>query len=445
MDVKTPIALPDFADLLLDAVVMVDVRGRVVYVNAASERIFGYTPDEMIGKSLIEFVLAEDRARTWEEAMHVVAGHARIGFENRYVRKDGRIVHIMWSARWSEEARLRIGVARDVTEKKRAEAVQAAVYAISEAAHSTGDLVALFREVHRVIASLVPVTGFVVAMCEEHDGLIDIPYQLDSYGDSPLVQESTARRLCTDVIRSRQPILLQEKAASRAPGTISRQDDGESWLAAPLILQERVIGALIVKSSLGVPHTEKDKELLQYVSTQVATAIERQRLHAELQRLARHDDLTGLPNRRSFHDRVDAALARARREDKRAAVLYIDLDDFKQVNDSLGHATGDLLLQEIARRMKQCVRKEDTVARLGGDEFVILLEHIEQPEDAMLIAEKIRAATQRPIVLRDRSLQMFPSIGIALYPDHGDRIEQLLKHADEAMYLAKKAKPSVTG
>ncbi len=437
MVVKTPVTLPDFADLLLDAVFMVDVRGHVVYVNAACERILGYAPEEMIGKALIEFVFPDDRARTWEEAMQVIAGLPRIGFENRYVRKDGRIAHIMWSARWSEEARLRIGVARDVTEKKRAEAVQAAVYAISEAAHSAGDLVALFREVHRVIATLIPATGFIVAMCEKAGDRIDIAYQLDSYGDSPLLQESTARQLCVDVIRDRQPVLLQEEMGLLADG-------GESWLAAPLASQESVIGALIVKSSLGVLYTEQDTELLQYVSTQVATAIERQRLHAELQRLARHDDLTGLPNRRSFHDRMEAALARARRESKRAAVLYIDLDDFKQVNDSLGHATGDLLLQELARRMKLCVREEDTVARLGGDEFVVLIEHIEHPDDAAAIAEKIRVATHRAVLLEGRSLQMHPSIGIALYPDHGEHIEQLLRHADDAMYFAKKTKTSLS-
>lgn len=435
MDMKTPGTLPAFADLLLDAVFMVDVHGHIVYVNAACERILGYTPAEMTGKKLIDFVLPEDRVRTWDEAMLVMAGRPRVGFENRYVRKDGSIASIMWSARWSKDDQLRIGVARDVTERKRAEALQAAIYAISEAAHTAADLVGLYREVHRIIAKLVPVTSFAVAMWDAATGRLSFPYQLDIQGDSALVQDPVARRLCADVIHGRQPVLLPDASPdSRA------HDDSASWLGVPLVAQKNVMGALIVKSHLGTFYTEKDKELLQFVSTQVVTAIERRQLHDELLRLAQYDDLTGLPNRRVFYDRLALALAKKRRERGRAAVLYLDMDDFKQINDSLGHAAGDLVLQEVARRLKQCVREEDTVTRLGGDEFAVLLEKIHLPDDAEAIAEKIRIALSQPASIAGKVLRMVPSIGTALYPDHGIQVEELLKHADNAMYSAKKNK-----
>ncbi|HJV83056.1 sensor domain-containing protein [Noviherbaspirillum sp.] len=438
MDMKTPATLPDFADLLLDAVFMVDVRGHIVYVNAACECIFGYTPAEMIGKKLIDFVLPEDRVRTWEEAMLVMTGRPRVGFENRYVRKDGSIASIMWSARWSKDDQLRIGVARDVTDRKRAEALQAATYAISEAAHTAGDLVGLYREVHRIIAKLVPVTSFAVAMWDETTGRLSFPYQLDIQGDSALVQDPVARQLCADVIHGRQPVLAPEASPDALAGDAASQEEGESWLGVPLVTRKNTMGALIVKSHLGTFYTEKDKELLQYVSTQVVTAIERRQLHDELLRLAQYDDLTGLPNRRVFYDRMELALARKRRERGRAAVLYLDLNDFKQINDSLGHAAGDLMLQEVARRLKQCVREEDTVTRLGGDEFAVLLEKIQMPEDAEAIAEKVHTALGQPASIAGKLLRMVPSVGIALYPDHGNRVEELLKHADNAMYAAKK-------
>ena len=120
------------------------------------------------------------------------------------------------------------------------------------------------------------------------------------------------------------------------------------------------------------------------------------------------------------------------------SVLYLDLNNFKQVNDSLGHAAGDELLQEVANRLKQCLRDLDTVARMGGDEFVVLLENIRLPEHASNIAKKIRNAISQPIKIEGRSLCILPSIGIALYPDHGDEAQQLLRHADEAMYFEKK-------
>src|SRR5690606_31960819 len=125
--------LPSFTELLLDAILLVDVHGRIVYISAACQRIFGYTQDEMIGRSLADFIAPEDLPKTLEEAKKVMAGHARIGFENRYVRKDGSLAHLMWSARWSEQDQLRVAVARDVTELKHAQQMQAATYAVSEA------------------------------------------------------------------------------------------------------------------------------------------------------------------------------------------------------------------------------------------------------------------------------------------------------------------------
>src|SRR6202035_1236248 len=125
-----------------------------------------------------------------------------------------------------------------------------------------------------------------------------------------------------------------------------------------------------VKSYLdGVCYSEKDQELLQFVSTQIATTIERQQMQARLQHMAQYDQLTARPNRGFLCDRLKVALSTARREQGRLSLLYLDLDKFKQVNDTLGHDVGDLLLQEVAKRLTQCMRESDTVARVGGDEF----------------------------------------------------------------------------
>src|SRR5690606_19377541 len=133
MKSKAP-PLPNFLDLLLDTVFVVDMQGKLVYVSAACERLLGYTPQELIGRSMLDLIVPEDRERTLREAALVMSGLPRIGFENRYIRKDGSWVHIMWSARVSESDQLRVGVARDVTERRRLEAVQSAIYAISESA-----------------------------------------------------------------------------------------------------------------------------------------------------------------------------------------------------------------------------------------------------------------------------------------------------------------------
>jgi diguanylate cyclase (GGDEF)-like protein len=169
----------------------------------------------------------------------------------------------------------------------------------------------------------------------------------------------------------------------------------------------------------------------------VATAIERGQLKAELLRAAQYDELTSLPNRRLFHDRLNTALARSRRKQSRMALLYIDIDDFKHVNDTLGHAAGDVLLQHIARRLEACVRKADTVARLGGDEFVVILEEVHGPEDARAVADKIRTALWEGTEIDLSVLHTEASIGVAIYPDNGTDAEALLKHADGGMYREK--------
>ncbi|CAM5220657.1 Diguanylate cyclase (GGDEF)-like protein/PAS domain S-box-containing protein OS=Castellaniella defragrans OX=75697 GN=HNR28_003519 PE=4 SV=1 [Castellaniella defragrans] len=212
-------------------------------------------------------------------------------------------------------------------------------------------------------------------------------------------------------------------------------------MGVPLKSHHGTIGVLVLKSyPNGVPYNGQDQELLQFISTQITTAIESQRMQARLQHMAQYDQLTGLPNRGLLDDRLKTALSMARREHERLSVLYLDLDRFKPVNDTLGHSVGDLLLQEVASRLKRCVRASDTVARIGGDEFVVLLQRLSEPRQAAVVAAKIHDAMSRPFTLDGHTLSIAPSIGIAHYPEDGERAQQLLEHADQAMYRAKHEK-----
>ena len=442
MKTSHPAPLSNVMDLLLDAVCVVDTRGRFVFVSAASERIFGYTPEEMIGRPMIDFVFPEDRPRTLRQADDVVAGHPQPHFENRYVRKDGTVVHIMWSARWSEADQVRVAVARDVTERKRADSMQAALYAISEAAHWGEDLVTLFQQIHQILGGLLPAVNFFVALYDEHKDELSFPYHVDEHAPAPAPQKLDSTALCAEIIRTGHVLLLSHDAGG-APAGYARPDMGRgamNWLGVPLNAKKGVVGALVVQSySAEVRYSKEDIELMQYVATQIAPVIERKQMEIWLRHIARHDPLTDLPNRELFHERLQTSLQWAERNQTPLALLYLDLDKFKQVNDTLGHPIGDLLLQEVAHRLKQCVRESDTVGRVGGDEFLVLLHGIPQPEQALLVAEKIRGALARPFDLAGHRVQVFPSIGVALYPDHSDDYKQLIRYADEAMYAAKKS------
>jgi diguanylate cyclase (GGDEF)-like protein/PAS domain S-box-containing protein len=158
---------------------------------------------------------------------------------------------------------------------------------------------------------------------------------------------------------------------------------------------------------------------------------------ARLLRMAQYCPLTDLPNRALFSDRLQLALALAKRNQAKLALLFIDLDEFKPINDTLGHAMGDALLQVAAQRMSACVRNSDTVARLGGDEFVVLLPVVEGPADALAVAEKIRRALNETFELDGNVVQISASMGVAIYPDHGVDELILTKNADLAMYAVK--------
>lgn len=153
--------------------------------------------------------------------------------------------------------------------------------------------------------------------------------------------------------------------------------------------------------------------------------------------LVNHDPLTDLPSLRLAKDRLSLALGMARRNKTMAAVMFIDLDGFKTVNDTLGHDAGDDVLKQVSQRLLSCVREIDTVAHVGGDEFLLIATGLQAPEHAALIAEKILQAVSRPVILNGRQTAVSASIGIALHPDHGGDEDQLIKLADEAMYRVK--------
>jgi two-component system cell cycle response regulator len=213
--------------------------------------------------------------------------------------------------------------------------------------------------------------------------------------------------------------------------------DGQVWSGE--IVNRRKDGSLYDEALTISPVTDSSGKIQHFVAIKQDIS-ERKATEERVQHLAHHDQLTDLPNRVLLRDRLFQALAQARRDRSTLALMFLDLDQFKPVNDTLGHDIGDLLLKEVARRLKSCVpRDSDTVSRLGGDEFVILLAQIEKAVDAVLVAGKLLAALQQPFSIGAHVIKISASIGIAVYPQHGEDVNALLKNADTAMYHAKKA------
>lgn len=195
-----------------------------------------------------------------------------------------------------------------------------------------------------------------------------------------------------------------------------------------------ILGAYASKSSI---FSTDDVAFLQGLANILSAAVERQRSNEQLRYMALHDPLTGLPNRLLLTDRLNVALAYAQRHNQQVALLFLDLDRFKYVNDVFGHGLGDQLLQEVARRLSSCVRAEDTVSRQGGDEFIVALTGIKEEQDAALTAEKLLNVIASPFLLEDTEIILGISIGVACFPHHGKDTHTLMRNADAAMYVAK--------
>lgn len=230
----------------------------------------------------------------------------------------------------------------------------------------------------------------------------------------------------------------REQLADRREETVDRREEVAT-------LREKVLRAREEAARIKAELSARNEALLREANEHLVVATIRAQMMTEaaeqatarMAHMAKHDFLTGLPNRSLLTDRLAQSMALARRHGQKVALMYLDLDHFKHINDSLGHEVGDQLLQSAAHRLQACVRLSDTVCRQGGDEFVVLLTEVQTVWDARLTAEKLLKAMAEPHLIGDHRLHVTPSIGISLYPDHGQDVETVVKNADIAMYHAK--------
>jgi len=417
---------------------------RLVSVNPATADALGRPQAELQGKLISELGLAGPGKGVWiEEYRQALATGQSITFE----RPSG----VPGSEDWWLISLTHIGagptglprfayIVQDVTARKRHERTQEALYRISEAAQSEDSLPELLARVHEIVGTLLPARNFFVALHDKNSNLISFPYHIDECDSPPDTHTFDDGTLSGRVIRLGRSLLF-------TPDTPNEGDHYEEkvvgapslhWLGVPLKTQEGTIGALVVQSYDGnVRYTERDQTLLEFVSGQVASAIERRKLADELFWQAHHDTLTGLPNRQLFRDRLGQALALAQRNGGQLAVIYMDVDRFKQINDTMGHAAGDELLRQTAARLQACIRGSDTLARLGGDEFTVVLTQISNPSDAMRAARMMMEAMRAPFMVGNRELFVTISLGISVFPDDGADGGVLMVNADVAMYRAK--------
>jgi len=445
---------------LRDLLVIVDASMRIAYVSPSVGAVMGYAPKQLIGRTLHEVIHQDEHPvleRLIGERFASRAGgvivhrspHGDGGF--RYLEttvqtleEDGRFVGAAFSAR---------DVSQRIAEQRRLErevAVRGALVALTNELLDDAVGALFYQHALERAVEIVPdaQAGSILLSLGEGAFRFEaaVGYDLETLRQLTLTLSDIGHggEPRTERVQGHAPLGLEAEKLEVLE-RVGRRGAIRVTLSVPITLGGAIHGLL------NLDHFERDdafddddRATAEAIAAQLSVALQRRVLEAELQaeharfeRMATHDALTELPNRRLFVDRLGQALAAAGRKGRRVALLFIDLDGFKQVNDGHGHEMGDALLRQVAARMAVSLRAEDTVARLGGDEFGALLLDVEQVDDAVVVARKLLAAVEGAPAGLGLASELGASIGVALFPDDGRDADALLRAADDAMYRVK--------
>jgi diguanylate cyclase (GGDEF)-like protein/PAS domain S-box-containing protein len=389
----------------------VDNNGVIQLVNDRFCEMVGYSREELVGRNVdfllaypsdVEFVHVKTRAR-----MRGISDQ----YEVRVRRKDNTVIWVEIGAAPVTDGGGKvigsIGVHNDITARRIAEqALRESEARYRLMAENTTDLI-----------SRTTPDGVIIYASEASRRLLGYE-PMEAIGKS--IYDFIDRR---DVEEVRQfSRLLKESGPITFSYRVRKKDGALTWFETT----SRMINDVATGETLEIVSVSRDVS-------------ERKLVEEQIEHQAYHDALTGLPNRRLFRDRLTIALAQARRFQHPLAVMFLDLDRFKYVNDTLGHSVGDELLKAIATRLRSSMREEDSIARMGGDEFTVLVSNLKNVDDGVSVAQKLLDTVAQPVRVEGHDLFITTSIGIALYPNDGDTSEMLLKNADHAMYRAKDA------
>ncbi|MCM3743511.1 PAS domain S-box protein [Sporosarcina luteola] len=404
---KTAEKLMFFYESSAEAMDIIDLDGNVVQVNRAFEEMYGWKAEEIVGRPM-PTIPAKQREQVKRDRARVLNNESIRGLEVECLKKDGTFipVSITLSPLHDEHGNIIAfsGISRDISERKRfEEALIRSEEKYRLIAENMTDLVTIINKDGVIVygsPSLTPVLGFPLEYFEGKSA-IDIVHP----EDLPAIQEQFFS-------------LHQSKGSAEMEFRYRHKTKEWIWLEAK--------GTYFVD--------EKNGEGFILVVSRVIE--EKKMMREKLTQMAFHDELTGLPNRRLFQEIMRQTLKEAKRNKENCALLYMDLDKFKWVNDHHGHSVGDELLKRLSKRVRHSLRESDVFARLGGDEFLVLLPDTEENE-AMAIGERVLESLQEAWQIRGNSFTTTSSIGIAMFPQDGTTMDELMTNADNALYRAK--------
>lgn len=431
-----------------DAIMALRADGTISRVNVALEATTGFYGEQIIGKRWSDLIAPESREEAHDSFRLVARGEA-IEFDSFLLDRIGNRIDVQMNLvplRVSGRIDGAYAIAKNVMAQRIAErAIALQGQRIRElyiAAAARGD--SIEAQIDNTLALGCRLFGFDYGyLTRFDDATITI---LNAAGQGGAVQAGSVypkeEALSRHLIGERQTLVIPD--LDEPPWDKDPARDTAPWrsyFATKLIVGDREFGALVFagRNTREGGVAEMDRDLINLMALFVAAALERAQHAERIEQLAFYDSLTGLPNRVLFDDRIRQTMGAAKRYSRGFAVMYLDLDAFKEINDQFGHPVGDLVLKAVADRLVSTLRESDTVARFGGDEFVILQPVVNGHVDASDLAQKIVTSMEQPLEIDGSRHIVHTSIGIALYPQDGVKADDLMDHADRALYRAKRA------
>ncbi len=433
-----------------------DLDWNLRQVNGALCDLLGAPDREVLGRSLLDFVHPDDR-RALRQRRRRLTARAQSGpvkFEQRLISATGEHHWVVASCTLmparNDEGRHLVWQAQNITAQRRAEelatmrsAQQAAVARLGREALEMRDVAPLVDRAAAILAEqLGAEASSVLRWNQNHDSFLVIA----GVGWAPGVVGAALipggmRSLAGYALASGTSVILNDsRSECRFDSHLLDKEYGvRSALAAPISAREQPYGVLAAFTSEVHPFSADDLNFAEGIAHVLGAAIARNEAEAELQRQALHDSLTGLPNRALLFDRIALAVRRLRRHQRPMALMFVDIDRFKEVNDTMGHSVGDDVLRTVATRLTNTLRPSDTVARVGGDEFVVLADDLDNPAAALLMADRLVLALEPPIPAGSREVVVTASVGVVSCENPNSTAEDLVRDADIAMYHAKSA------
>jgi diguanylate cyclase (GGDEF)-like protein/PAS domain S-box-containing protein len=430
-----------FFDLSRSLFVVVDTAGVLLRMSPHWERVLDRPLANMVGRHFSEFLHPDDVARTTTRMKDARHGHGLPPLENRYLRPDGSFVWLSWDTSPVTDGTSVWCIATEVTAAHQRAAQQQLVADLGRRALEGVDEVDLLDAavIGTARALQLPI-AVVLQLRPEGDLLaragVGVPWNPVDPPPLPVDDSTMSGR----ALRSRRLVCSTDVGSEVHPSGYQQAYGAYGAISVPVGRADRPWGVLTCADRRPRSFDEAEQRFVEQVAHVLGAAIERRAVEHQLQHQATHDGLTGLPNRALLRQRIATALVDSHRQGTAVGLLLCDLDGFKDVNDSLGHAAGDEVLQQLAGRLVQAVGDAGMVARLGGDEFAICVRGPATELEVLGVADAIVKLMREPFSLSGMQIPLSTSIGVAVSPTHGQDAATLLKHADVAMYRAKSSR-----